>query len=207
MSILTIYFRKTGIMGRPSLAEVRRSEILDAFASCIVSYGLDGSSLERVADEAGVKRSIIRHYIGNRDDLVDALAERVTAQYRAHLAEFVSGISDRSRVRQLLDFLFPKASVETTQSILVFESLIAAGERYPNVRTLMLDYVEHLVDQIADQLRLEYPTATRSRCWNVAYGVVGICFNQESLSPLGLSNSYLKAARQCSELLIRSLGH
>jgi hypothetical protein len=69
----------------------------------------------------------------------------------------------------------------------------------------MFDYVEHLVEQIAGQLRLEYPTATRSRCWNVAYGVVGICFNQESLSPLRLPNPYLKVARKCSESLIRSL--
>lgn len=193
-------------MGRPSLAEVRKSEILDAFAHCVARYGLEGCSLERIADQASVKRSIIRHYIGNREDLVDALAERVAAQFQDHLASFVAGVSDKRRVKQLIDFLFPEIPVESADSILVVEALIAAGDRYPKVRKLMLGYVEHLVDQITDQLRLAYPGATRPRCWSIAYGVVGICFNQESLSPLGLSNSYLKAARKCSESLIQSLG-
>ena len=35
------------------------------------------SSLEKVADQAGMKRPIIRHYVGNRDDLILALTERV----------------------------------------------------------------------------------------------------------------------------------
>lgn len=192
-------------MGRPSLAEVRKSEILDAFAHCVARYGLEGSSLERVADQAGVKRSIIRHYIGNREELVDALAERVAAQFHNQLASFVAGVSEQRRIKQLLDFLFPAIPIESADSILVVEALIAAGDSYPKARTLMLGYVEHLVDQITDQLRLAYPRATRPRCWNVAYGVVGICFNQESLSPLGLPKAYIKASRKCSEILIASL--
>jgi AcrR family transcriptional regulator len=64
-------------VGRPSLADVRRPQILDAFEACIVKYGLAGSSLERIAEEAGVKRSLIRHYFGNRSGLTEALIDRV----------------------------------------------------------------------------------------------------------------------------------
>ena len=60
-------------MGRPNLTEVRTAEILDAFERCVARYGLEGSSLERVAEEAGVKRSILRHYIGNRDEMITGL--------------------------------------------------------------------------------------------------------------------------------------
>jgi hypothetical protein len=31
------------------------------------SFGLEGSTLERVAEHAGMKRSVVRHYLGNRD--------------------------------------------------------------------------------------------------------------------------------------------
>ena len=41
-------------MGRPNLTEVRTSEILDAFERCVARFGLEGSSLERVAEEAGI---------------------------------------------------------------------------------------------------------------------------------------------------------
>ena len=54
-------------MGRPDLTEVRTAEILDAFERCVARFGLEGSSLERDAEEAGMKRSILRHYIGNRN--------------------------------------------------------------------------------------------------------------------------------------------
>ena len=65
-------------MGRPKLDDVRRPQILDAFAACVARYGIDGSTLDRVAEEAGVTRALVRHYLGNRDEVVVALAEHVT---------------------------------------------------------------------------------------------------------------------------------
>lgn len=194
-------------MGRPDLTEVRTTEILDAFERCVARYGLAGSSLERVAEEAGMKRSILRHYIGNRDDLIHALVDRVVSKYRGYLQTFVDSISEDRRVEQLLKFFFPDEPLETTDGILVVEALIAAGDEYPRVRQIMAEYIDDLVSITAQQLRLEYPSATRQQCWNVAYGVVSICFNQDSLSPLGLPRKYLSAARSCSRGLIESLAH
>lgn len=54
---------------------MRRPQILDAFAACVARYGIDGSTLDRVAEEAGVTRALVRHYLGNRDEVVVALAE------------------------------------------------------------------------------------------------------------------------------------
>lgn len=192
-------------MGRPDLTEVRTAEILDAFERCVAQYGLEGSSLERVAEEAGMKRSILRHYVGNRDDLINALGQRVIGKYRAAFDEFLASMSDRDRIGQLLAFFFPDRPVESAESILVVEALIAAGDRYPAVKKLVLGYIDDLVTKTAGVIRLNYPDTTARQCWNTAYGVVSICFNQESLSPLGLPAKYLKAARACSKLLIESL--
>ena len=82
-------------MGRPNLTEIRSAEILDAFERCVARYGLEESSLERVADEAGMKRSILRHYVGNREDLVQGLAERVVTKYRQNLREFLVAVSNK----------------------------------------------------------------------------------------------------------------
>ena len=81
-------------MGRKSLAAARREEILDAFERCVVKYGLEGSSLEQIADEAGMKRSIIRHYIGNRDELVDQLVERAVGNYRAQVMQTFAQVTE-----------------------------------------------------------------------------------------------------------------
>jgi len=63
-------------MGRPSLKKERFEEILDAYEQCVARYGLAGATLEQVARQAGLARPLIRHHIGNRDDLVEALINR-----------------------------------------------------------------------------------------------------------------------------------
>lgn len=193
-------------MGRPDLTEERTAQILDAFERCVARYGLEGSSLERVAEEANVKRSILRHYVGNRDDLIIALAERVVAKYRQYTLGVLGSLSDRSRVRKLMEFFFPDQPIETADSVLVVEALISAADQYPRIQELMTEYIDELVKLTAEQLRQEFPAATRQQCWSVAYGVVCICFNQESLISLHLPKKFLEAARFSARRLIDSLG-
>ena len=192
-------------MGRPDLTEVRTAEILDAFEACVARYGLEGSSLELVAEEAGMKRSILRHYVGNRDELILALAKRVVAKYRDHLQVLAKTASEDRRLDDLLSFFFPDMPVETASSLLVMESLIAAAPEYPEIRHLMSEYIDELVTLTGKQLRTVYPRATRQQCWSVAYGIVCICFNHESLVPLNLDPKYLKAARDTARRLAESL--
>src|SRR5215471_6974743 len=70
---ITRHRQQGAAMGRPSLADTRRPQILRAFEDCVLKYGLEGSSLERIAQQAGVRRSLIRHYFGNKDELAEAL--------------------------------------------------------------------------------------------------------------------------------------
>ncbi|MEM7233345.1 MAG: helix-turn-helix domain-containing protein, partial [Planctomycetota bacterium] len=72
-------------MPRRDLTKERTEQILDALERCVVHFGLGGTSLERIAEEAEMKRSILRHYVGNRDDLIVAMAERLAARYRRQL--------------------------------------------------------------------------------------------------------------------------
>ena len=192
-------------MGRPDLKAVRTEEILAAFERCVARFGLHGSSLERIAESAGMKRSVVRHYLGNRDVMVEALAERVADRCREDLDAYLSTVSEKRRMDQLLAFLFPDSGQGSTDNLMAVESLIAAGEDHPRIRELMTTYVEAVVGMVADQLRLAFPNTVRSHCWSTAYGLVGICFNHASLSPLGLPTKYLKAARNSARELINTL--
>ena len=101
--------------------------------------------------------------------------------------------------------LLPSRPLGTSESILVVESLIAASEQHEEVRKRMSSYIDDVVEMVANQLRLEFPKRTKHQCWTVSYGVVCIWFNQESLGPLNLPPSYLKAARQSVRTLIETL--
>ena len=192
-------------MGRPDLTEQRTSEILDAFERCVARLGLDGSSLDKVAEEAGVKRQLIRHYIGNRDDLVRAFAERLIEKYHAQLAWMIDALPATGRVDALFGYLFPSAAAYSAESTLVLEAMIAAADRMPEFRDLLATYIEALTASIAGELRRAYPSASRADAAAVAYGIVGLCFNQESLAPLALPPRYLRASRECARRLAASL--
>lgn len=192
-------------MGRPSLVAERTTEILDAFERCIVRFGIEGSSLERIAEEADMKRSILRHYVGNRDDLVAALADRVTEQYRELFDDYVASHSDLQPVEQLMGFLFPAKALSTAQSLWVLESLIAISASSPDIQRKMLDYVDGLVVRASAMLNQSYANASKKDCWTVAYGVVSICFNQESLVALEPPPKYARAAKAAAWALVRTL--
>ncbi|MDJ0841960.1 MAG: TetR/AcrR family transcriptional regulator [Acidobacteriota bacterium] len=192
-------------MGRKSLKEERSSMILDAFERCVARFGLDGTSLENIAEEAGVKRGLIRHYLGNREALIIALAERVVARYRMVVDTMLTGLPAKGRGEALLDALFPAETQSTTDDIMVMESLIAASDRIERVHRLMHDWMESYVRQIAGELGRAYPDSESEHCLAVAYGVIGIAFNHESLMPLRLSAAYATRARTCARLLVKSL--
>lgn len=192
-------------MGRPSLAKQRKAEILDAFGRCVARYGLEGSTLEKIAEEAGMRRSILRHYIGNRDELIEQLAEKVIAEYRQANQEYFKTFGDRDRAKNLVECLLPSQSIGSTEQLLVIEGLIGAAPNYPNVRKLVFEYVDELVQLVAEQLKYISPKSTKTRCFETAYALVSISFNQESLQPLQLPPRYLKAARRVARQLIEDL--
>ena len=53
-------------MARPRVTAERREEILAAFARCVARDGVEGASLQQVADEAGLARGLLRHHLGQR---------------------------------------------------------------------------------------------------------------------------------------------
>lgn len=57
-------------MGRPSVAAERRRQILEAAIRCIAAKGFAGTTLDGIAEEAGMARGHVRHFAGNRDDVL-----------------------------------------------------------------------------------------------------------------------------------------
>ena len=94
-------------MGRPSLGAQRREQILEAFERCLVTHGLEATTLEAVAAEAGVQRAAIRHFVGNRDELIAASVDHLTQKYRASYAEELRSLDPTGdRLGAILDYLF-----------------------------------------------------------------------------------------------------
>jgi AcrR family transcriptional regulator len=64
---------------RPSLADERRPQIMDAAVRVISSRGFDGMRLSDVAEEAGVSVGTVQHYFGSREAVLIAAFRHVHA--------------------------------------------------------------------------------------------------------------------------------
>jgi AcrR family transcriptional regulator len=192
-------------MGRKNLTEERTAEILDAFARCMVKYGLD-TSLDQVAEEAGMTRSIIRHYIGNREEVVNALIERITADYLAELRADAAQIPQEGMIAATLDYLFDDEEGYDDTDKLIFDVMMTAKDRYAGAKQTLIAMFEELITMFTDDLTYAYPQADEVRCRDVAYSVLALAMSNESLMGVGMDKRYRVAARASAEALIRTLG-
>ena len=122
-------------MGRPSLKEQRSAEILDAFGRCVARYGVEGSTLERIAEEAGVKRTILRHYVGNRSDLISALSVRIEREFLSQTEQVFEMLPSTGRLDRLIDMLFDPANQTDSNDVAIAQALISASELYADTAT------------------------------------------------------------------------
>lgn len=178
---------KLTTMGRRSVKEERTEQILTAFEQCVAAHGLEGVTLERVAEVAKVGRPDIRHHVGNRDDLVKAALERIALRHKEAYAQVAQALPDNERVEALLQYLFvgpfSPGTVDAEDSVL--DALFAARHREPRVAKLLVETYEELESIIAAELRKEHPNATRNDCSRVAYGLMALAFGHSTFSGLG----------------------
>ena len=191
-------------MPRPSVKAERTEEILDAFERCVARYGVEGATLERIAEEAGLRRSLLRHYIGNRDELIEALTTRFIARSDAQGEKLYGALPETGRATALLDYLFDER-YSNNHLALVACALIAAAPSHPPISARLHGWTQHFVDGIARELQRSYPAADAAACWEVAAGLSGIYFNVESLAPLGRIKTLRNASKKAAERLISTL--
>jgi AcrR family transcriptional regulator len=191
-------------MGRKSLSEERTAEILDAFARSMIKYGLD-TSLDQVAEEAGMTRSIIRHYIGNHEKVINALIERIAAEYLDELRADAEQIPQEQAIPATLDYLFNNATGYDNTDKLIFDVMMTARDRYQHAKQVIIGMFEELARMFAADLKDAYPQADDARCRDVAYSVLALAMSNESLMELGIDDRYRSAARASAEALIRTL--
>src|SRR5262245_1732276 len=111
-------------MGRPSLAAIRREQILDAVERCMLEHGLSGTTLQKIAERAEVQPSLIAHYFGNKDEVVGAAIARTLGRFRDGFADATRNVPPARRLDALLDALF-SGRMATSEYALLVDALIA----------------------------------------------------------------------------------
>lgn len=192
-------------MSRPSLKGQRSEQILDAYLTCVARYGLDGATQERIATQAGVKRPLLRHYLGNKDEMIAALATHVVAEYAA-LTAFVQGeLTAVETPQDLVAYLYQDDPASDPRLMLAWQALTVAVADYPDMREPLLDSLAQFVDTIAATLNRVAPQAGQARIRAVTQGIVAPYVTLDSISPLNPPENWRAEMRHAALILAASL--
>ncbi|WP_420549691.1 TetR/AcrR family transcriptional regulator [Curvivirga sp.] len=192
-------------MARPSLKDQRSEEILDAYVICAARFGLEGATQERIAEQAGVQRTILRHYLGNKDDMLKALAVHVIDQFQGQTELMDQALQASDKKEQLLDILFASGVISNMNLVLVYQALVARSEQDAELKPLLLSSLTSFISCIEKFLKRTSSCEDTDRIFAVTQGVIAIYFNKDAYNPLHPPQRWedgnIKAANLLLELL------
>lgn len=191
-------------MGRPSLAAQRTAEILDAYARCVTRHGLDGATLERVAEESGYSRGHIRHYLGNRDEMRSALIQRTMSEYTAQTHGITEAIDPGGRALALVELLFGPVFAPSPEDA-VIDALWGAASYDDLVKGQLRDTYLELEKGMYDALRDDFPGVPAAACRDAAYQVLSLAFGHWSMSQLGFPANRSRGVRRLAVSIVEQV--
>ena len=186
--------------GRPSLTDQRRAEIIDAFIHLIVRDGLDRVTLDDVARRAGVQRAAVRHYVGNRRDLIALAVEELTARYEERIRSVVGA---EPTIDVLIDALFGSLWIaELVDVDSAFDVLVEEAARDESTRPLVRRAYDALLAEIEGALERSAPTSRLVDRRDTAYVIVCLAEHNVSMQQLGYPAARSAAARSAATLVV-----
>ena len=191
-------------MGRPSLANERIAQILDAFETCIRKYGLKESSIPKIAEEAGIRHSMIRHYIGNRESLISAMVSRFTEHYIKILEDSISSRSEGSGLESSVDYFFSEIGGKGAEN-LIFSELIAASGRDLFIRDQLKGLYKRICEMITLAFLREFPEAEVFLVRSMSYSLLSMWLGHSILFHLDFGEEGIQMASSAAKKIISDM--
>lgn len=152
--------------GRPSKVGERRAEILQATLGLVAKEGLAGVTFAKIAEATGLQRTLVLHYFGNRDELVEAFIDHAVSAIGAYTLHRNPGDS----VRQRISSAFAPGAYRTDDDLAVWTEMVALSARDTTVRQrLRALWTEHWLPDLESQLVEQYPGVPRETIDATAY--------------------------------------
>lgn len=133
--------------------EVRRAQILEAAARSFRSHGLQGSTVDRIAAEAGVSVGLLYRFFASKAAIVEAI---VAADLERQLAQAIALLKEAARRPEALPELvgahLAKDRIDREHFALQFE-ITAEACRNTQLRTYIRAKRSELIDALSTEVR------------------------------------------------------
>lgn len=129
----------------------RREEILDVATALFAERGFDGASMSDVADRVGMRKASLYYHFATKDDLYEAVIERLIASLQAPLeAIYAGGGTFAERLDTLTSTLVGALAERPHAARLLIREAMDWG---PVIRGTLLDRVMFVLDGSAAWIR------------------------------------------------------
>ncbi|MEU5407800.1 TetR/AcrR family transcriptional regulator [Nocardia asteroides] len=155
-------------VGRPSKAKERVAQILRAARSVVAAEGFSATTLSRVATAAGVQRTLVLHYFGNRDGLMQAFITDAVAAYGDAMLRLGADEPIEDRVARM----FEPGAYTNRDDLVVWCELVALAARDSLVRRRLTElWTQRWLPALELQLADTYPGAAPAQIAGTAYAL------------------------------------
>lgn len=192
-------------MGRKNLTQERQDAILDAAERCIAKYGLQRTTLENIADEAQINRGLIHHYIGNRDEVIQQMTERLLERYKTSFDAYAAARMENKRSEIVLGYYFDAWLEQGTEDDMLFLEMLAQSGRDPYIRKLLIKFYNGVENMIAKELAQFYPDTHDKKLHSISYSLMVLAFAHATINWLGLPQAKKADVRSAAANLVQSL--
>lgn len=189
-------------MARPSVADERRAQILDATLATIANRGISGTTLDRIADTAGMSRGHVRHFSGNRDRLLVDTARHFYADETGTPAILPVEVDDLAAA---VDYLFGEefaASGSDNAIVLAFVDLARSSREIAEVLEAAYSSTR---TRLADFVQVAKPSIAKTQCDWAAEGLLAIALGNVFLGDFTADPGHTIRTRTAAESLINNL--
>ncbi|MEX0318737.1 MAG: TetR/AcrR family transcriptional regulator [Ruegeria sp.] len=193
------------MVGRPSNRDERYAQVMQALVRCVARFGLEGASLTQIAAEAGLTRPLIRHHLGNREEMIAALQNYVLQSFAEQTEALIAALPEDKPGAALVDFLFSDTAGSSPDMVLAFAALTARASEDADLRAACRESLLGFEAAITAVLRRDYPQVDHPAVDAAAHGIIALYLNVASLAPLNMPQDWTQTAYALARNLLKGL--
>ncbi|KAA0960093.1 TetR/AcrR family transcriptional regulator [Microbacterium sp. ANT_H45B] len=160
-------------MGRRDLSDERRPQIVAAAKRAITKYGVDGATQERIAEEAGMSRALIRHYLGNRDAVLDAVWDETVGEYLVAVDETTSVTEPPAEVERAVGRFLESSFVYQEDDAIIL-AFLHESRKNERIRARTHATYARVEDNVARLIRAASPTIADAEVATRAHALMAL---------------------------------
>ncbi len=143
------------MMGRKSIAEIRRGEIIEAFYEVVSAKGFMKATVRETAKAAGCSYRMLHHYFANKEEIILALIDHLTKEnlpdFRKELSELATSTERWEYWVSAMSTAMPRQfSLEFCRAVV---DCWALTKTYPSVSDAVKEYYNQYRDMMVELIR------------------------------------------------------